>query len=123
MSCVNGPGTADPRLSAVARGCVALLAHMTDDSDRPSFLLVLPGNPALRADAAALFAAALTETDTRQETWTALEWLATAAASDPRMTDALGQLLADLQRTSAVAKSQMIFYLRLWARRHPALAT
>jgi hypothetical protein len=112
---------ADPRLSGVARRCVPPLAHLTDESGRPILLLALPASPALGSDVAALLAAALAAADTRQETWTALEKLATAAAPYPAMTDSLGRLLADLSHVSALAAHQMVFYLRLWGHRHQNL--
>jgi hypothetical protein len=114
-------GHADPRLSGVARRCVAPLAHVTDNSGHPLLLLKLPASPVLGEDVVALLAAALAATDTRQETWTALEKLATAAAPSSAMTDSLGKLLADLSRVSAVAADQLFFYLRLWAHRHAEL--
>lgn len=112
---------ADPRLSGVARRCVPPLAHVTDDTARPLVLLALPASRALGDDVVALLAAALAAPDTRQETWTALEKLATAAAPYPDMTDSLGKLLADLSRASAMAADQLFFYLRLWGHRHPEL--
>jgi hypothetical protein len=112
---------ADQRLSGVARRCVPPLAHLTDEFGRPMLLLALPASPALGSDVAALLAAALAATDTRQETWTALEKLATAAAPYPAMTDSLGRLLADLSHVSALAAQQMVFYLRLWGHRHRTL--
>ena len=115
-SWTNNP---DPRLRTVARRCFPPLAHMADDSDRPLLLLALLGRPGLRADVVALVAAALEEMDTRQEAWTALERLATAAAPDLGLTDELGKLLVDLQRSSNTAKKQLRFYLLLWANRHP----
>jgi hypothetical protein len=112
---------ADPRLSGVARRCVPPLAHVTDDSARPLVLLALPASPALGDDVVALLAAALAAADTRQETWTALEQLVTAAAPYPAMTDSLGKLLADLSRVSPTAADQLFFYLRLWGHRYPGL--
>jgi hypothetical protein len=112
----------DQRLRSLARRCVPPLAHVADDSGLP-LLLSLPGRPALRSDIVALIAAALEEPDTRQETWTALEKLATAVVGDPGLTDALGTLLADLKRASDTAESQLYFYLRLWAHRHPELTS
>ena len=114
---------ADLRLCAVARRCIPPLAHVVDDFGRPLLLLDLTGHPALRADIVALVTAALEEPDTRQETWTALEKLATGAAHDPMLTDALGTLLADLRRASRTAASQLAFYLRLWAYRHSELTS
>ena len=90
---------------------------MTDDSDRPSFLAALSANPALRADAVSLFAAALSDSETRQETWQALERL-TSAATETQQVDALGELLHDLCLQPGVAREQVIFYLRLWALRN-----
>jgi hypothetical protein len=112
---------ADLRLCEVARRCVPPLAHVADDSGRPLLLLALPGSPLLRADIVALVAAALEEPGTRQETWTALEKLARAAARHPGLTDALGALLRDLRRASDTAERQLFFYLRLWAHLHPEL--
>ncbi|MGI8447909.1 MAG: hypothetical protein ACR2MP_12165 [Streptosporangiaceae bacterium] len=114
---------ADPRLCAVARRSVPPLAHVVDDFGRPLLLLALSGRPALRADIVALVTAALEEPDTRRETWTALEKLATGAAHYPALTDALGTLLADLRRASMTAASQLAFYLRLWAYRHSELTS
>jgi hypothetical protein len=110
---------ADLRLCAVARRCVPPLAHVTDDSGRPMLLLALISYPALCGDITALFAAALEEPDSRQETWTALEKLAAAAARDPGLIDVLGTLLAHLRGASSTAARQLVFYLRLWAHRHP----
>lgn len=112
-----------PRLKAVALRCVPPLAHMVDDSGRPLLLLAWPGRSALQAEIAALVAGALETPDTRQETWTALEKLATAVVDDPQLTEALGTLLADLQRGSGIARNQLTFYLRLWAHRHPELTS
>ena len=114
---------ADLRLCAVARRCIPPLAHVVNDFGRPLVLLALSGRPALRPDIAALVTAALEEPDTRQETWTALEKLATGAAHDPMLTDVLGTLLADLRRDSSTAASQLTFYLRLWAYRHSELTS
>jgi hypothetical protein len=113
---------ADARMVALARRCVPPLAHMADDFGRPSLLVAVTDNPSLRADVAALFATVLEEQGTRKEAWTALEKLATAATPHPRLIDALGQLLADLQRLSPIAATQMLFYLRLWVQRNPGLA-
>jgi len=113
---------ADTRLVALARRCVPPLAHITDDSGRPSLLVAMADNPALRADVATLFVEVLKEPTTRTEAWTALEKLATAAVPHPGLIDELGKLLADLTRLSPIAATQMIFYLRLWASRHPPLA-
>ena len=113
---------ADARLVALARRCVPPLAHMADDSGRPSLLVAVADSPALRADVAALFAAVLKQPKTRKEAWTALEKLVTAAMPHPSLIDALGELLAGLTRLSPIAATQMLFYLRLWARRHPGLA-
>ena len=113
----------DLRLRDLARRCVPPLAHVADDSGRPLLFLCLSGHPALRSDIVDLIAGALKEPDTRQETWTALEKLATAVVGDPRLTDALGTLLADLKRASGTAENQLDFYLRLWAHRHPELAS
>jgi hypothetical protein len=114
---------ADLRLRAVARRCIPPLAHVVDDFGRPLLLLASSGRPALRADIVALVTAALEEPDTRQETWTALEKLATGAAHDPALTDALGTLLTDLRLASSTAASQLTFYLRLWAYRHSELTS
>jgi hypothetical protein len=114
---------ADMRLRSIARRCVPPLAHVTDDSGRPMLLFALTDHPALHVDIAALFAAALEEPDSRQETWKALEKLAAAAASDPGLTDVLGALLARLRWASSTAASQLVFYLRLWAHRHPELTS
>lgn len=113
----------DLRLRYLARRCVPPLAHVADDSGRPLLLPSLRSRSALRSDVVALIAAALEEPDTRQETWTALERLATAVVGDPKLTDALGTLLADLKRASGTAESQLEFYLLLWARRHPELTS
>jgi hypothetical protein len=115
----------DPRLSSLARRCVPPLAHVTDDGNRPSFLPALSANPALHADAVSLFAAALAAAETQQETWLALERLARASADaateDARQVDAFGRLLHDLCLRPETAREEVIFYLWLWVRRHPAL--
>ena len=113
----------DLRLRALARRCIPPLAHVVDDFGRPLLLLASSGRAAPRADIVALVAAALEEPNTRQETWTALEKLATSAARDPALTDALGTLLADLRRASSTAASQLAFYLQLWAYRHSELTS
>ena len=51
-----------------------------------------------------------------------MEKLVTAAMPHPSLIDALGELLAGLTRLSPIATTQMLFYLRLWAGRHPGLA-
>jgi hypothetical protein len=112
----------DPRLPALALRCVPPLAHVTDNSGHLPLLIALADSTALREDVAALFAASIEKPDTRQEAWTALRNLVTAAARDIRLTDALGQVLADLKRISPIAAEQLVFYLGLWARRLPELA-
>jgi hypothetical protein len=91
---------------------------MADDSGLPLLLLALRDNPPLLADVVPLFAAALEELDTRQETWAAVEKLAIGSAAEPRLTDALGRLLACLKEASDTAENQLAFYLWLWAHRH-----
>jgi hypothetical protein len=112
----------DPRLAALARRCVPPLAYVTDDSGQPLLLVALVRTPALREDIAVLFTAVLRESDTRQEGWDALEKLTVAAAPDPSLTDALGRLLADLNRMSSIAAAQLFFYLGLWVHHHPGIA-
>lgn len=112
----------DPLLASLARRCVPPLAHMTDASGRPSLLVALATSSVPREDTAALFSAVLEKAATRQEAWTALEKLVTLAEPHPGLTDALGELLADLKRSSAAAADQMYFYLRLWTYRYPKLA-
>jgi hypothetical protein len=109
------------RLSSLARRCVPPLAHVTDDRERPSFLAALSAVPTLRTEATSLFAAALTDSGTKQETWLALERLTVAAASEPQHIQALGELLYGLRLALGAEGGQLIFYLHLWARRHDEL--
>lgn len=113
----------DIRLSALARRCAPSLAHLTDSGDRSSFLATLSGQPTLRRDAVSLFAAALADPETRQETWYALERLTVMAAKDPRQIDALGELLHDLQLSPEADSDRLFFYLRVWMRRNGELRT
>jgi len=111
----------DIRLPSLARRCVPPLAHLTDGGDRSSFLATLSGEPTLRPDAVSLFAAALADPETSQETWLALEQMAVTAARESWQLDALGELFHGLRLSPEADTSRLTFYLRVWARRHDEL--
>jgi hypothetical protein len=111
----------DSRLQVLARQCVLPLAHMTDESEEPILLRIMARDPGAQKDTATAIAAALDETGTRQEMWSALEKLALAVVRHPELTGTLGTLLSDLTQLSGTADEQLRFYLLLWAHRHPGL--
>lgn len=113
----------DARLSSLARRCVPTLAHVSDNDQHPAFLTALATTPSLRTAAVLLFTKALSDSETKHETWDALERLAVEAAQEPGQINVLGDLLHGLSLQSPIGSGQIIFYLRLWALRNEELLT